>query len=93
MGKILPGVGKIFRPAQPTGPVAHSVLNPPRLKSSEMGLTKKSIQVLAFHGGLSSFPTEKKLPNPNHPRGRAQSGYKTHRASVLGVLVSENYSE
>ena len=39
MEKIVPGVEKKIQPAQPTGPVADSVLNPPRLKSSEMGLT------------------------------------------------------
>ena len=39
MGKILPGVGKIIQPAQPTGPVGDSVLSQSRLKSAEMGLT------------------------------------------------------
>ena len=39
MKQILPGVKKKIQPAQPTGPVANSVLSQSRLKSAEMGLT------------------------------------------------------
>ena len=39
MKQILPGVKKKIQPAQPTGPVADSVLNPPRLKSAGVVLT------------------------------------------------------
>ena len=39
MEKIVPGVEKKIQPAQPTGPVADSVLNPPRLKSAGVVLS------------------------------------------------------